>query len=46
MDLLINIMFAIEATMGVGAVFLIVIVMIATIIKKVYRKAKYGEAIM
>ena len=46
MDILIWIMFAIEATMGVGSIILIVAVMFATIIKKIYRKAKYGEAIM
>lgn len=46
MDALIGILFAIEATMGVGSVVLIVVVMFATIIKKIYRKIKYKEAIM
>ncbi|MBQ9936612.1 MAG: hypothetical protein IJO70_12255 [Lachnospiraceae bacterium] len=46
MDILIWIMFAVEAFVGVGSIVMIVAVMIATIIKKIYRKAKYGEAIM
>lgn len=40
------VLFAIEAIMGVGSVILIVAVMFATIIKKIYRKAVHGEAIM
>lgn len=40
------VLFAIEATMGVGSVILIVAVMFATIIKKIYRKIAHGEAIM
>lgn len=46
MDLMINILFAIEACMGVGSVILIVLVMFATVIKKLYRKVRFGEAIM
>lgn len=46
MDILIWVLFAVEAIMGVGSVVLIVALMFATIIKKIYRKAKYGEAIM
>lgn len=46
MDILIWILFAVEATMGVGSVVIIVAVMFATIIKKIYRKMKYKEAIM
>lgn len=46
MDILVWIMFAVEATMGIGSVVLIVAVMLATIIKKIYRKVKFGEAIM
>lgn len=46
MDILIWIMFAIEATVGIGSIVMIVAVMTATIVKKIYRKAKYGEAIM
>ena len=46
MDILIWIMFAVEAIMGVGSIIMIVAVMFGTIIKKIYRKAKYGEAIM
>lgn len=46
MDILILILFAVEAAMGVGSVVLIVAVMLATIVKKIYRKTKYGEAIM
>jgi len=45
-DILIWIMFAVEAFVGIGSIVMIVAVMIATIIKKIYRKAKYGEAIM
>jgi len=45
-DILVWIMFVVEATMGVGSVILIVAVMLATIAKKLYRKVKYGEAIM
>ncbi|MBQ8167616.1 MAG: hypothetical protein IJZ96_11390 [Lachnospiraceae bacterium] len=46
MDILIWIMFAVEAFVGIGSIVMIVAVMFATIIKKIYRKAKYGEAIM
>lgn len=46
MDILVWIMFAVEATMGIGSIVLIVSVMFATIIKKIYRKVKFGEAIM
>ena len=46
MDIFIWILFAVEATMGVGSVLLIVAVMFATIIKKIYRKVKFKEAIM
>lgn len=45
-DILIWIMFAVEATMGIGSIIMIVAVMFGTIIKKIYRKAKYKEAIM
>ncbi len=46
MDILIWIMFAVEAVVGIGSIVMIVAVMLATIVKKIYRKAKYGEAIM
>ena len=46
MDILIWIMFAVEAVVGIGSIVMIVAVMFATIIKKIYRKAKYGEATM
>ncbi len=46
MDILIWIMFVVEAFVGIGSIVMIVAVMFATIIKKIYRKAKYGEAIM
>ncbi len=46
MDILIWVLFAIEAVMGVGSVILIVFVMFATIFKKIYRKIAFGEAIM
>ncbi|MBR3834345.1 MAG: hypothetical protein IKJ73_08500 [Lachnospiraceae bacterium] len=46
MDILIWIMFVVEAFVGIGSIVMIVGVMFATIIKKIYRKAKYGEAIM
>lgn len=45
-DILIWIMFAVEATMGIGSIIMIVAVMFGTIIKKIYRKVKYKEAIM
>ena len=45
-DILIWIMFAVEATMGFGSIIMIVAVMFGTIIKKIYRKVKYKEAIM
>ncbi len=46
MDILIWIFFAIEATVGIGSIVMIVAVMFATIFKKIYRKVKYKEAIM
>lgn len=46
MDILIWILFAVEAFVGIGSILMIVTVMFATIIKKIYRKVKYGEAIM
>ncbi len=46
MDFLIGILFVVEAVIGVGSVFCIVALMFATIFKKIYRKAKYGEPIM
>lgn len=45
-DIFIWIFFAIEATVGIGSIVMIVAVMFATIFKKIYRKVKYKEAIM
>lgn len=42
MDSLIFVLFIIEAAIGVGSIVCIVGVMIATIIQKIYRKARFG----
>lgn len=46
MDVMIWILFAVEATLGVGSVVIIVAVMLATIAKKIYRKVRYAEPLM
>ncbi|MBQ8317140.1 MAG: hypothetical protein IJX85_02255 [Lachnospiraceae bacterium] len=46
MDIMIWILFVIEAFVGVGSIVMIVAVMLATIVKKIYRKVKYAEPIM
>ncbi len=45
MDIFITVFFIIEACLGVGSILCIVFVMLGTIAKKIYRKARYGASL-